>query len=215
MNSGTICQVLVRMAIFASVVTISQYGFGQKRHTPMRSEPFIYGSGLKLAPGLAIYDSKTSKYISNPGVVSLDIFVFYRNFHFGLGLTESYTYDYFLKKDITSPDVILTKLQEVRIGMASLKLGYAIGLGNGMSLQPTIGKIRFLIRAKDEREGGIVVNGYVFGVELTKYFLREHTSFIFVRNQLYKSNLSTVNPGLGNFVNVFSVGFGSRFGKLQ
>lgn len=73
------------MAIIASVVTVSQYGFGQKRHTPIRSEPFIYGTSLKLAPGLALYDSKTSKYISNPGVVSLDIFLILPQFSFGIG----------------------------------------------------------------------------------------------------------------------------------
>lgn len=133
----------------------------------------------------------------------------------GLGLTQSYTYNYFLKKDIVNPDVILTKLQEVRIGMASFKFGYSIGLGYGTSLQPSVGKTRFSIEAKDEHEGGVVENGYVFEVELNKYFLREQTVCIFVRNQLYKSNLSTVNPGLGNYVNVFSVGFGSRFGKVQ
>jgi hypothetical protein len=211
MNRKKYYNMSTKILIIIPLILLFQNNFGQNRSTPA-----TYGMGVTIGPSLTIYDTKTIKYINNPMTISYDLYLFYRNINLAWGECLSYTYNHYVTKDIIYHDKKLTNNQRLRLAFKSIKLGYSFKLKNNYTIDPYVGyHVYGVYDYEIDNKGLIGVEGYCFSVEISKWFLRDRTIRIFIKNQFNVTHLSWVNDNLGNFANVFEIGFGGRFGKLK
>jgi len=202
--------------IFTLIFQNSYSQYKHKENSVDRKTPATYGMGITIGPSLVTYDSKTVKYIDNPMAITYDLYLFYRNFHLAWGECVSYTFDHYVKKDITYDNKKLTSNQRLRFYFKSVRLGYSFILNNNYSIDPYVGyHVYGIYDYEVDNKGLIGVEGYCFSIEFSKWFLKDRTVRVFIKNQLNVTHLSWVNDNLGNFANVIEIGVGGRFGKLR
>jgi hypothetical protein len=171
--------------------------------------------GIRFAPSIVFYDNKTADYIDNLNLIGVDVFVFYRQISLDFRQNLSYTYGHYIKKDLNYLDKKLTNSQSLRIEFSNLGLGYMINLKNNFSLNPYLGRQFFWFTEDEPNKNLIRVGGYTFAIELNKWFFKEKSCCVYIRDQFNITNLWKVNNNLGNFANIIEVGVGGRFGVLK